>query len=87
MHRALEFALALSSYYGGVKVVRSFYGAGVEAFMGLGELYIRSADEFASRIVGVDISTEGWPVFRWSTMSGQWLGSRYVILSAWKVLR
>jgi hypothetical protein len=56
------------SYYGGVKVVRSFYGAGVEAFMGLGELYIRSADEFASCIVGVDISTEGWPVFRWSTI-------------------
>ena len=48
--------------------MRSFYGAGVEAFMGLGELYIRSADEFASCIVGVDISTEGWPVFRWSTI-------------------
>ena len=34
--------------------MRSFYGAGVEAFMGLEELYIRSADEFACHIVGVD---------------------------------
>jgi hypothetical protein len=58
--------------------VRSVYGAGVEAFNGLGELYIRSC------IVGIDISTEGRPVFRRSTMSR--LGSRCVTLSAWKVL-
>jgi hypothetical protein len=47
--------------------VRSFYGAGVEAFTGLGELYIRSADEFARHIVGVDFN--GWPcISRWSTI-------------------
>jgi hypothetical protein len=65
--------------------VRSFYGAGVEAFTGLGGLYIRTLTN-SRATSSVSTSTDGWPcISRWSTMTlDSSRGSRYVSL-AWKV--